>query len=198
MASEHLPKKKRDIWLVGHTLTTINGCELPSNLQVLQRFFHLHREESQTITGSARATVKEVIHFWEKARIPTRREHHIIRKLKDMHTRWVNLKKNASRKTDTQKWKEYEFIRFLNGLFDIAHADALTLINLQEDREFLLAQREKGRRGSMGPVDMVLEKREQRCHKQASIAESRRVRQAKRMLTESAAVEASGSRGNSN
>ena len=41
----------------------------------------------------------------------------------------------------------------MQNLFDIAHADALTIIRIQEDRDFLLAQREPGRRGYMGSVD---------------------------------------------
>jgi len=40
---------------------------------------------------------------------------------------------------------------------------------------------------------MVLVKREQRCSERASVAESRRVRESKRVLTESEAVEASSS-----
>jgi len=45
----------------------------------------------------------------------------------------------------------------------------------------------------MGPVDMVLEKIEQRCREWASVAESTRVGASKRVLTESEAVESSSS-----
>ncbi|ESN94171.1 hypothetical protein HELRODRAFT_163957 [Helobdella robusta] len=43
-----------------------------------------------------------------------------------------------------------------DNLFDIAHANAIELIQIQEDREFLLAQREPGRRGYMSGVDKNL------------------------------------------
>ncbi|KAG0712829.1 hypothetical protein GWK47_017564 [Chionoecetes opilio] len=46
------------------------------------------------------------------------------------------------------------------NLFDVAHADALKLIKNPEDRDFLLAQREIGRRGSLGSVDLVLVREE--------------------------------------
>ncbi|KAK0068717.1 hypothetical protein Bpfe_001680 [Biomphalaria pfeifferi] len=46
----------------------------------------------------------------------------------------------------------------LEDLFDIAHQDALTIISNQEDRAFLLRQREKGRPGSIGVRDKVTEK----------------------------------------
>ena len=41
----------------------------------------------------------------------------------------------------------------MDELFDIAHARAMEDISIEEDRAFLLAQREKGRRGKMGSVD---------------------------------------------
>ena len=40
----------------------------------------------------------------------------------------------------------------MKGLFDIAHKDPLKLIKNEEDKKFLLAQREKRRRGSMTTV----------------------------------------------
>ena len=58
--------------------------------------------------------------------------------------------------------KEHVFEKSLNGLFDIAHQNALELIKIPEDREFLLAQREEGRRGKMGSVDLNLARKEQR------------------------------------
>ena len=75
------------------------------------------------------------------------------------------LKKNASRQSETQRTNEAAFINQLGDLFDIAHQDALTLIKNPEDREFLLAQRESGRCGSMGPVDNVLATKEARALK---------------------------------
>jgi hypothetical protein len=38
-------------------------------------------------------------------------------------------------------------------LFDIAHANALNLMTIEEDRAFLLAQREKGRPDSLIGID---------------------------------------------
>lgn len=45
--------------------------------------------------------------------------------------------------------KVNNFVNNLDDLFDVAHANAMNLIKLQEDKEFLKAQREKGRRGSI-------------------------------------------------
>ncbi|GBN15437.1 hypothetical protein AVEN_161866-1 [Araneus ventricosus] len=54
------------------------------------------------------------------------------------------------------------FISDLNNLFDIAHANALEIIKIEEDRKLLLSQREPGRRGCLMGVDMKLAKREER------------------------------------
>lgn len=182
--SSVLPKKaKKDrdsIWLVGGTLETITGSKLPSNQQVLQRFMHLHKVESQTISASATAVMKEVVQFWDKARIPIRQDFHIIAKVKNLHSAWIGIKKNASRRTDTQKEKERQFTESFHDLFDIAHAAALTMIKLPEDREFLQAQREKGRRGSMGSVDMVLARKEERHRKRLLEKEKRKAKETER------------------
>ena len=75
----------------------------------------------------------------------------IINKIKQQHHKWKGLQKVSSRRTETQQHKEDEFTSVLDDLFDVTHADALHLIKIQEDRDFLLAQKEKGRRGSLGP-----------------------------------------------
>jgi hypothetical protein len=94
--------------------------------------------------------------FWAKARIPTRQQYHIINKIKEHHRKWKDLQKAASRRTETQQLKEDAFSTGLDDLFDVAHVDALSLIKIAEDREFLLAQREKGRRGCLAGVDTKL------------------------------------------
>ena len=57
--------------------------------------------------------------------------------------------------TPGHKLKEADFIDRLEDLFDVAHALALDMINEPEDKEFFVAQREKGRREVMGSVGQV-------------------------------------------
>ena len=47
----------------------------------------------------------------------------------------MKLKKNASRKSDTQATNERSFVDILDDLFDIAHMNALKIIKIPEDRE---------------------------------------------------------------
>jgi hypothetical protein len=167
-STSRILKKQRGLYLIGSTVDSISGSKLPSNRLVLARFLHLHTVDHQTISASAATTAEEIMHFWDRARIPTRLKCHIISLIRDLHARWVSLKKNSSRQTDTQRRKEEALKETFADLFDVAHANALTLIKIEEDRAFLLAQREKGRRGSMGSVDTILAnnkqyQRRQRC-----------------------------------
>lgn len=142
-------KKDRGVWLVGGTIGQIKptGSKLPSKKQVLQRFFHHHGNNKKTIHYSAKETAREILLFWEKAKIPTRQECHIINKIKQLHVTWQGIKKSASCRTEVQQRKEDAFAQTLDDLFDVAHADALTLMKIEEDRQFLLAQWEKGLSG---------------------------------------------------
>ena len=71
-----------------------------------------------------------VLTFWNKARIPIQPEHCAISKLEKLHEKWMKLKKNANRKTETQQKNEAEFVDDLYNLFDIAHLDALNIIKI--------------------------------------------------------------------
>ena len=59
----------------------------------------------------------------------------------------------------------------LDDLFDIAHRDALTLIKIEEESIYLQAQREKGRRGTMGSVDRTLALQEKLAAKRKAAAD---------------------------
>lgn len=168
---------KRGIWLIGGVTERLTGSKLPSNRQVLSRFFYLHTLEKKTIQESATVTAEELLTFWAKARIPTRQKQHIINKIKEQHQKWQGLKKAATRRTETQQLNEDFFSGILDELCDVAHADALSLMNNEEDREFLLAQREKGRRGCLGGVDMKLHGVEKRRYERQMIAKKKMKRE---------------------
>lgn len=57
------------------------------------------------------------------------------------------------------KWRQREFKCFLNNLFDIANVYALPIIKLEEDKFFLVRQREPGRLGYLEGVDKNLTKK---------------------------------------
>ena len=82
------------------------------------------------------------------------------------------LKKRINRNSAKNLTNQQTFQDSLDDLFDIAHRDALSLIKIEEDRLFLKAQREKGRRGTMGGVDKCLTLKEERAMKQNAAASS--------------------------
>lgn len=153
-----------DIWLIGPVSELLVGKKLPTSRQVLSVFFHQHKVLKKTVRDSARFAVRLVLEFWNKARIPTTIERNVIDKLEKLFDSWGKLKKNSKRETVVQKTNETVFQAEIDKLFDIAHADALTLIKIPEDRLFLNDQR-ADRKGYMAGVDNVLAKKEERSKK---------------------------------
>lgn len=153
---------KTQIYLLGGCITEIKGSKLPSLRMALGLFLHHHIELKSTIRESSAICVKEISKYWDKARIPIRDPQNCITKLEKVFEEWRLLKKNKGRQTETQKSKEAAFTSKLDDLFDVAHASALDIMTVAEDKKFLLAQREKGRRGTMGGLDKVLAAKESR------------------------------------
>ena len=150
--------------------------KLPSTREILGVFFRLHNKEKKTVREAATESVRQVQAIWVgKARIPVKPEQHSIKKLETLFQSWKYLKRLRTRKTPAQISKQEAFREALDNLFDIAHEKALQKIEIEEDRDFLLAQREKERRGIMTSEDTVLVKKEER-------ADKRRLAGAKRKL----------------
>src|SRR6218665_3325061 len=188
-------RSKSAIWLIGFEEDKLNGSKLPSNRQVLSIFFYRHNSLKETIHDSSRDVIREAVQFWDKARIPIQPEHRAILKLEKLYKKRVKLKKNAKRQTNTQKEKETEFVDDLDNLFDMAHMNALNLIKIKKDREFLVSQGENGRRGCMGPVDMALASKESRTVKRRKASLDRKHREAQHLekINEQAVLDSSSS-----
>ena len=75
--------------------------------------------------------------------------------MKKLYEEWRKLDKNKTR-TKLQKTHENKFEEQLDNLFDISHANALNLVKIEEDKQFVFKQREKGRPGCMLGKDMKL------------------------------------------
>lgn len=57
--------------------------------------------------------------------------------------------------------RKHTLVESLNDLSDIAHSSALSMIKIEEDKEFLLLRRQKDRRGCMIGAGLNLTKTEQ-------------------------------------
>lgn len=67
----------------------------------------------------------------------------MINRIKKRHLKWVGTKKNATRQTERQVMKVNNFVNIYDDPFDVANA--MNLIRLKDDKEFLKSQRAKGR-----------------------------------------------------
>lgn len=174
------PKKLRsvtkDVYLIGREYHQIMGSKLPSIKQVLSVLFFNTRTVKLSVRESANLVIDEVLIFWKKARIPPRQTPNCVSKLIKLYEEWDKLHKNCKRQTSTQSNNEQHFLNKLDDLFDIAHANALEIIKISEDREFLIRQREKGRPGCMIGVDESLAQKERRRFKRLQQEEERRAR----------------------
>lgn len=162
------------IFLIGSQITQIHGSKLPSNGQVLSVFFYNMRTVNLTTRESAALAVRECCIFWEKARIPIRAIHHCITKLINLYEEWRNLQKNAQKVGESYRLKENDLKKKkIDLLFDIAHSDALKLIKIEVDKQFLINQRLPGRPGCLGGIDIKGEIKEN-IHIQRKLNESKR------------------------
>jgi len=143
------------IFLIGSEETQIHGSKLPSNGQMLSVFFYNMRTVNLVVRESAALAVRECCIFWEKARIPIRAIQHCIDKLIKLYNEWRSLQKNSTKVDESYRLKENDFKNKLNLLFDIAHSDALKLIKIDVDRQFLLNQRLPGRPGCLLGKDIT-------------------------------------------
>lgn len=128
-----LRSQGENIYLIGESSLQIVTCKLPSNLDVLRLLFL-----------GAKLVSEEVIVFWTKARIPVQRLDHIVTKVEKLYNEWRAIQKHSRRQSDLDKKNETDFIDRFNDLFDVAHAEALSMIQIPEDKVFLLNQRNQG------------------------------------------------------
>jgi Zn-dependent M32 family carboxypeptidase len=141
---------------------SVTGGKLPSVGDVLRRFYYMHNEVGVELRAAASAISVKVMEFWEKARIPIKMKKHVIEKVKKLYKTWKDLRKLVNRHSSNEVKKRASFVATFNNLFDIAHQDAERLTAIKEDYEFLLAQREPGRRGTMLGIDGITCKKEKR------------------------------------
>lgn len=175
--SENVSKKRLrsgdHIFLIESSAHQIVGSKLPSNKQVLEVFF-FNKSRDSDVNKCARLVIDEVIIFWQKARIPTHAIWWCVKKVKDLYEKWKSLQKSSTRRTEIQMRRETEFLNTLDDLFDIAASDALTQMKNKEDQDFLIAQREKGRKGSLLGINLKEQKREEEKQERIDAEEKRK------------------------
>jgi hypothetical protein len=126
-----------------------NHHQLPSLLQVLQYLVYLQQKSRIPIKAAAKTAADSVIEAWTKSRIPTKYKYKVVAQIIKWHDKYYNLTKQKHREPKPNTWQHRvsEFTRFLPEIFDIAHVNALDMIEDGRDKSFLVNQRKPGRVG---------------------------------------------------
>lgn len=119
-----------------------NHHQLPSLLQVLQYSLYVQQKCRIPIKVAAIIAADSVIEAWTKSRIPTKYNYKVVAQIIKWHDTYYNLTK-----PNTWQHRVSEFTKCLPEIFDIAHANALDMIEDGRDKKFLVNQRKPGRVG---------------------------------------------------
>ncbi|CAI6357229.1 unnamed protein product [Macrosiphum euphorbiae] len=122
----------------------------------------MYRIEKKSFNYACVKVIDQVIFVWNKARIPTTRKDNAINKFKKLYNQLLYLFKHKDRKTELHRQQVCGFRLKMANLFDIGDADALKKIMIEEDRQFLLTQRELGRRGFISTEDVFTTQKDNR------------------------------------
>src|SRR6218665_3944428 len=160
----------RSVWVIGGTDEDFKVSKFPYKKEVLKVLFRYRIEEKLSLKDSIEKTSSLILPIWDKARIPTKAPAHVVEHKRILHAEWQGLKKRISRSSGKYLKNQQMFQDRLDDLFDIAHRDAMSLIDIEKDRLFLEAQREKGRRGTIAGVDRNLTLKEKRVMKRKASA----------------------------
>ena len=157
-SSRHPTRSTTDIWLIGQPIEALKTSVLISKREAMALFMNYKTNCKQTVKEALTSTAKDMLQVWEAAQIPTKLRKHVIEKLNSNYNEWLKLKKNKeNKKKQTQNLlhKQMEWKQNLDDIFNIAHADALNLIDIEEDKKFLILQRQPTRKGKMAGVDKI-------------------------------------------
>lgn len=156
---------------------------MPSGRDIMRNFMYYHVSQNLTINDSAQKVYEQLVPFWLKSHLPTRRKDHVLKKIKDMHAEYRNLMRNQARGNakDLQNQKEYS--EKLDKLFDISHAASDQLLHIEEDKQFLKLQQES-RSGVIGSVDKKKSEKDNRAMERKLKIISRHQRERERVAEE--------------
>lgn len=171
----HSLRSNSEIYLIGFERFQILGSKLPSHKDVLQVFFHNRRTLKLSERESFKLAVKESTIFWEKAIIPIRKEQRQIEKLEKVYQRWLSLSKSKKKDGKKHLANEESFKNDLNQLFDIAHGDAMDMLD-DEGKIFLKQHRYEKREGCILGVDEKATRKEKRTQERLDAENERKRR----------------------
>ncbi|KAG0713997.1 hypothetical protein GWK47_001719 [Chionoecetes opilio] len=156
----------------------ILGARLPSREQVFFFFMYQHHVFKKTVPDSVSATSEKLKAIWGKAKLTTKTDANIRKNVKNLFEEYQALKKDRNRITDGAELKRKIWKGDLEDLFDISSADVLERRDiLDEDKSFLISQREDRSSSSMAGVDVAEVAKEKKKKEAAKKLENRKRKQ---------------------
>lgn len=147
-------RSKDEVWLVdGLATDSFPDNKLPTREEVLKVLEWHSRRNPRDLQGVVRKTSLMLQVVWGRANIPMIDPTHLLKKVRQLREDYSSLKKSRSRESAKELEKRESFKAGLKQLFDVAHRDAMSLMTIQEDKDFLEFQRKPGRQGKMAGVD---------------------------------------------
>lgn len=124
MSSSDLRKKN---FLLGTATPELEKNKLPTKKQVLQVLCYNTIGLKKTLKDSTAVVVNQLLSVWKISNIPTQRHDHCKEKLEKLYKRYRNVCKHKG--STANKQLEDDFKKELHLLFDVAHANVLSLID---------------------------------------------------------------------
>ena len=141
----------RYIYLYEKSIERFPLKKLPSNAEVFQRLFNvIIFHEKKSIRECVKQVTNELVQLWNKSSIPTLDVDKVEKRIAQMYNDWLLIKtdhEDPNVDRDEMKGREVEYKSTFDDLFDIAHPNAVQLMENDEDIKFLNCQRSKGRIG---------------------------------------------------
>ncbi|KAG0717984.1 hypothetical protein GWK47_053369 [Chionoecetes opilio] len=132
----------------------------------------------KTVPDSVSATSEKLKAIWGKAKLTTKTDANIRKNVKNLFEEYQALKKDRNRITDGAELKRKIWKGDLEDLFDISSADVLERRDiLDEDKSFLISQREDRSSSSMAGVDVTEVAKEKKKKEAAKKLENRKRKQ---------------------
>jgi len=155
---------------------------LPTYRMMFQRFYYEMLVIKRNVKQSSVVVAEELTNLWQKENIPTKEKQHVISKIKDeIYEEMVRVKKNIKRRDNKQLQKEQNLTNKLDKLFDIAHADAMTKMSVQNDRDFLIDQRGERKMMIGKKLDKRFMKKVQKRRERIKLQAERKAKEETRM-----------------
>ena len=165
----------------------ITGSRLPTVRQVLFNFLAFHSNDSKiTVRDAANITVSNVIPFYERARVPhlppNKMAEEVIKIYEDMRS-LMKIDHVQRSNNDTKKKRINDFKDKLEKTLKLWPRNAFDKMKNKEDKQFLQSMM-SDRVASMGQVDKVLSKTEDKVAKRKYAEQERLEIEKKRVNSE--------------